>query len=145
MKKLRSLALQILILAAGIIAAPVFGQTASTALLVSQELVTSSLELKNEVTTRLHLSPDQKARLEAIQTEYKSRVLEILELLGEKRGEMKKELEAAPFDQSHVMETHRDMKALMSNLLDLRLEELLKTREVLTPDQHKTLLELSAR
>ena len=106
---------------------------------------TIGLELKKEVSIRLKLTADQQTRLGEVQADCRSRAAELIELLAEKRTEMKQELEAVSFDQSRIQETHKDMKALTDSLMDLHLEEILKIRQILTADQYKVLMEISSR
>jgi Spy/CpxP family protein refolding chaperone len=98
--------------------------------------------VKLEIKARLHLSPEQENRLAANRTESRTRRKEIQQRILAKRGELKSALEAAKIDATQIQNLHGELKGLMNILMDEHLAGILKTREILTPDQHLTLIHL---
>lgn len=98
-------------------------------------------EVKTRVIAHLGLSPQQKDALENNKKDHRERQRTLLKKLRDAMKAMRDELQKPTIDRQRIDALHAEMKGTTNALSDLRLEGILKIREILTPDQHKTMLE----
>jgi Spy/CpxP family protein refolding chaperone len=96
---------------------------------------------RKELSEKLNLSPEQQKLLDANRSEHRQKMQEIFKNIREKRSELREELEKPTLDLEKIKVKHSELKTLFSSMLDLRLEGIIKSSKILTPEQRKIMAE----
>lgn len=89
----------------------------------------------------LNLSDEQVAQIENDRKEGRSAFREHREKLEAKKQAMGEELQKDEFDMKEVNRIHSEIKGLLMEQEDMRLERILRMREILTPEQRRIMHE----
>jgi len=100
---------------------------------------------KKAIHTQLNLTEDQEARLEANRSEHRQEVRKLREKMRAAREAFKGELEKEALDMEKITQLHNEQKTVQGQIADHRLEKILQVREILTPEQFKTFIELTGK
>ncbi len=90
-----------------------------------------------EVHKELGVTPEQEQKLKEYREKNHEQMKALQEQLKQKRDAIRQELEKADFNEAQVKTIHNELKSLLSQKEDLRLEGILEVRKILTPDQFK--------
>lgn len=85
----------------------------------------------------LGLTPEQKEKLKAHRESKMQNRRAFKEKIRAKRQALRDELQKPDFDRQKVKALHNDIKQLMNQGADERLESIMYVRDVLTPEQYK--------
>jgi Spy/CpxP family protein refolding chaperone len=96
---------------------------------------------RKELSEKLNLSPEQQKLLDAKRSEHRQKMQEIFKTIREKRSELREELEKPTLDLEKIKAKHSELKTLFSSMLDLRLDGIIKSSKILTPEQRKIMSE----
>jgi len=88
-----------------------------------------------EMVEKLGLTEEQQAQLKEHRQQKMQQARGIREQLKAKKEEIRQELQKEPFDVARIKAVHEQIKALVAQREDDRLEGILKMREVLTAEQ----------
>jgi len=92
-------------------------------------------ENADRVHKKLNLTPEQENQLKAHRESHRKQMQTLREQLKAKRDQIRAELQKSDFNIEEVQKTHGELKALKSQVEDLRLQGILEVREILTPEQ----------
>jgi len=98
-----------------------------------------------EINRQLHLSPEQDRQLQAQRNRHEKQKEELNERIRVKKEELKQELEKQELCMEKVNQLHAELKVLLGQREDHRLEHILEIRNILTPEQLKKFLALIER
>ena len=98
-------------------------------------------EIRAQVIAKLRLTPQQQQTLDKNKQDHRNQMRTLLKKLREAMKTMREELQKPAVDRLQINAIHTEMKGMMSALADLRLEGIMKIREILTPEQHRIMLE----
>jgi len=98
-------------------------------------------EKPDDFSKTLNLTPEQQEKIKNQQTANKERWTELRNKLRDKRSELKKELENPQINKDRVNVLVAEIKALMGEELDQRVDNIIFMKEILTPEQFKKLQE----
>jgi|GEM_PF-5602422 len=93
----------------------------------------------------LGLTQEQQAQLKEHRRQNMKQAQEIREQLKAKKDEIRQELQKDPVDVARIRAIHEQIKALIAQREDGRLEGILKLREVLTAEQFQKMHEKMAQ
>jgi Spy/CpxP family protein refolding chaperone len=96
---------------------------------------------RKELSEKLNLSPEQQKLLDANRTEHRQKMQAVCKNIREKRSELREELEKPTLDLEKIKTKHSELKTLFSSMLDLRLDGIIKSSKILTPEQRKIMSE----
>ncbi|MBL0059081.1 MAG: Spy/CpxP family protein refolding chaperone [Elusimicrobia bacterium] len=99
-------------------------------------------EMREKMKTELGLSDEQVKQLEAHRRDHRAEMKQLWTAMKEKREAIKTELEKPTLDKNAVHQLNDQLKEVHGKLADLRLEGILRVREILTPDQFKKFMAL---
>ena len=94
---------------------------------------------------KLDLTLGQQEQLKKLRIEHREEMEEILKTLRAKRFELSQELEKPESDKKKITALVTEIKTLQGKLLELRVDNILKTKEILTPEQYKELYSYSRK
>ncbi|MCA9403921.1 MAG: periplasmic heavy metal sensor [Candidatus Omnitrophica bacterium] len=89
----------------------------------------------------LGLSQEQQEKLKAHRDAKMEKRQDFRENMRNKRRALREELQKPDFDRQRVKGLHEDIKKLMNESADQRLEDIMYVREILTPEQYKAFME----
>lgn len=92
-----------------------------------------------EVVKELNLTEDQVNLIEQIFNSNKGQIADLNSQLKQKQSQFRSKIEDPNSSRDEVLELNDEVVQLKTKLKRLRLEMLLKIREVLTPDQRQNL------
>ncbi|MGB7292310.1 MAG: Spy/CpxP family protein refolding chaperone [Thermodesulfobacteriota bacterium] len=92
-----------------------------------------------EVVKELNLTNDQVNLIEQIFNSNKGQIADLNSLLKQKQSEFRSKIEDPNSSRDEVLELNDEVVHLKTKLKRLRLDMLLKIREVLTPEQRQNL------
>lgn len=92
-----------------------------------------------EVVKELNLTKDQVSLIEQIFNSNKGQIADLHSQLKEKQSEFRSKIEDPNSSRDEVLELNDEVVRLKTKLKRLRLDMLLKIREVLTPEQRQNL------
>jgi Spy/CpxP family protein refolding chaperone len=90
----------------------------------------------------LDITPEQQELMKKHREESREKMEELRQALKETRSTLREELRKADPDKNAINSTTSDMKALYGKLIDYRVDNFLKMKEILTPEQFKKLTEM---
>jgi Spy/CpxP family protein refolding chaperone len=94
-------------------------------------------KFKEELFKELNLTPEQEKAMQQHKEEQRSKMKIFRGDIKAKKKELRQELQNTDLDMKKVKEINSELKVLLSNMLDHRLEGILGVRSILTPDQFK--------
>jgi len=97
----------------------------------------SKRQRPENLTKELGLSAEQEAKLKAQKDNNKAAMEDIWQKMQEKRGELKAELEKDKVDNARIDAIITDMSGLTTRMLRNRVDQMLATKQILTPEQFK--------
>ena len=97
---------------------------------------------KQDFMKELNLSPEQKSQITKQQDMNKEKVSELRDKMRAKRLELKQELEKPTVDTNKINAIIADIKTLMGEQLDFRVNNILAMKQILTPEQFKKLQDM---
>lgn len=92
-----------------------------------------------KVVEKLNLSKDQVSLIEQIFNSDKDQIAELYSQLRQKQSELRSKIEDPNSSRDDVLKLNDEVVQLKTKLKRLRLDMLLKIREVLTPEQRQNL------
>lgn len=88
---------------------------------------------------RLNLSTDQKEKIKAMRQNQKQQMTELRQALKEKRQKLKNELNNPGATRASIAPLANDIKTILAQMVDHRIDGILAAKEILTPDQFSRL------
>ena len=95
-----------------------------------------------EVFKQLDLSPEQEEQLQAHRKNHREQAGEFWESLRAKKEAIRNELQKEELNMEEIYKIHNELKGLLSNKADHRLEGILEVRKILTAEQFRKFCEL---
>ena len=97
---------------------------------------------ENGLFDKLNLSADQKQKMQAVRDRYKDQVSQRMQAVRQARQELETMMSGTTANVSQIRDKHRQIIGLTQQLQELRFENTLAMREVLTPEQRTQLSQL---
>lgn len=88
-----------------------------------------------QMAVELNLTPEQKQQIEAQRQAHRQQLQKLREELRQKKDDLKAELQKPELDMARVQQIHAQIKALLAQKEDQRLQGILQMRNILTPEQ----------
>jgi len=98
-----------------------------------------------DINQQLSLSPEQDKQLQAHRNMHEKQKEELNERIRVKKEELKQELQKQTLRMEKINQLHAELKVLLGQREDHRLEGILEVRKILTPEQLKKFLVLIER
>ena len=98
-----------------------------------------------EINQQLNLSTEQDKQLQAQRNKHEKEKEELEERIRGKKEELKQELQKQELRMEKINQLHAELKVLLGQREDHRLEGILEVRKILTSEQLKKFLELIER
>ena len=95
-----------------------------------------------EAFKQLDLSPEQEEQLQAHRKNHRGQGREFRESLKAKKEAIRTELQKEELNMENIYKIHNELKGLLSNKADHRLEGILEVRKILTAEQFRKFCEL---
>ena len=95
-----------------------------------------------EVFKQLDLSPEQEEQLKAHRKNHRGQEKEFRENMKAKKEAIRNELQNEELNMEEIYRIHNELKDLLSNKADHRLEGILEVRKILTAEQFRKFCEL---
>lgn len=95
-----------------------------------------------EVFKQLDLSPEQEEQLKAHRNNHREQAGEFRESLRAKKEAIRNELQNEELNMEEIYRIHNELKGLLSNKADHRLEGILEVRKILTAEQFRKFCKL---
>lgn len=111
----------------------------------NQNAPISEKRAKKDFLETLNLSVEQKELIKKDRAKSKQNWAELREKLGAKRSELKQELEKPSVDMNKINAIITETKTLTGKMLELRVNNILTMKQILTPEQFKKLQEERAK
>jgi Spy/CpxP family protein refolding chaperone len=92
-----------------------------------------------ELIEKLGLTFEQQEQLKKLRTVHREEMGETIKTLRYKRFELFQELEKPESDKKKITNLVTEVKTLQGKLLDIRVDNILKMKGILTPEQYKKL------
>jgi len=96
---------------------------------------------RGDIMKTLNLAPEQKAQIEKQRSASRQAWSELRDKLRTKRLELKQELEKPNIDRNRINTIIAEIKNLTGEQLELRVNNILAMKQVLTPEQFKKIQE----
>ena len=96
---------------------------------------------RKDITKTLALTPGQKEQIEKQRSMNMQNWNKLREEFGAKRLELKQELEKTKVDMNRIHAIIAEMKTLQGEQLELRVNNILAMKQILTPEQFRKLQE----
>jgi Spy/CpxP family protein refolding chaperone len=94
---------------------------------------------KKNMGQSLNLTPKQKQQIQQQRSSDKQKIVELKDKMRAKRLELKSELEKPATDMNRINAIINEIKELTGQQLELRVNSILATKQILTPEQFKQL------
>ena len=91
---------------------------------------------------QLNLSAEQKQKMQGVRDRYKEQVSQRMQAVRQARQELETMMSGTTANVSQIRDKHRQIMGLTQQLQELRFENTLAMREVLTPEQRTQLSQL---
>ncbi len=95
-----------------------------------------------EVFKQLDLTPEQEKQLKAHRNNHRGQAREFRESLRAKKEAIRNQLQNEELNIVEIYKIHNELKGLLSNKADHRLEGILEVRKILTAEQFRKFCEL---
>ncbi len=139
---IKQLAYSLVIIGAMLLASNVYSQPSERYSQGHEAMQEKRKALMLEVFKQLNLNPEQEKQLKAHRNKQKEQGKSIHESIKAKREEMKIELQKQELNMAKVNKINSELKSIKSEKSDLRLECILKVREILTAEQFVKFMDL---
>jgi len=126
---------QMMILAA-IALGLVFSGTANAKMFEKEEGQPNK-DKRDQVIQQLNLTPQQEAQINQLQRLNRQKAKELFRKLNEKRRELADELDKARSNPIKIRVLIAALKDIQGRLIEKRVEDVLKMKEILTPEQYQ--------
>ena len=103
----------------------------------SEKAMECTEERKEKFIKELGLTPEQEEQIKALRSGQKEKRGELWVKIQAKRLELKEELEKPTTDRARIDSIVTELKALMAEKLDQRVEGILSMKKILTPEQYE--------
>jgi len=104
---------------------------------VPQRVIKYREEVMNDLIKELDLTPEQQEQIKRQQSEHRQKNEELRGRLLAKRLELKQELEKQTINKKRIDTIAAEIKILVGEQLEQRVEGVLSMKEILTPEQFK--------
>ncbi|MEE8359709.1 MAG: periplasmic heavy metal sensor [Candidatus Omnitrophota bacterium] len=94
---------------------------------------------------KLGLTEEQEEALREQRKGHREKVRSLMEALKEKKAQLRTELEKEEIDKEKIDSLINEIKPLLGNQIELRVEGALAMREILTPEQYKKFQEFAKK
>lgn len=91
----------------------------------------------DQIIQQLHLTPQQEAQIKQLQTVNRKKAKELFRRLREKRIELAEELDKPRSNYARIEALILELKQLQGRLIEHRVNDILKMKEILTPEQYQ--------
>ena len=91
---------------------------------------------------QLNLTPEQEKKLEALRKIHENQREDFFKNIETKREELKNELESQELNKEKINQLHSELKAILCQGEDYRLNEILEVRTILSPEQYKKFIKV---
>ncbi len=95
-----------------------------------------------EVFKQLDLSPEQEKQLQAHRKNHRGQAGEFREDMKAKKDALRDELQKEELNMEEIYKIHNELKSMLSQKADHRLEGILEVRKILTAEQFRKFCEL---
>jgi len=95
-----------------------------------------------EIYKLLNLTDDQKKELDTNKKQHRARMEFFRQAIKTDKDALKEELMKSKLDMSKIHELHNQIKALLSQVEDAKLNSILAVRTILTPEQFSKFVDL---
>ncbi|MFC1704369.1 Spy/CpxP family protein refolding chaperone [Candidatus Omnitrophota bacterium] len=102
-------------------------------------------EMAKKFAEKLNLTPEQQKQMKKLRTEFRAQKEQLRQTLKTRRQALRDELEKPAPDQNATNAIASDIKASQGKLIDLRIKNVLKVKEVLTPEQAQQMQAMKAQ
>jgi len=92
---------------------------------------------RNQVIQQLNLTPQQEAQINQLQRLNRQKAKELFLRLNEKRRELADELDKARTSPIKIRALIAELKDIQGRLIEQRVDDVLKMKEILTPEQYQ--------
>jgi Spy/CpxP family protein refolding chaperone len=92
---------------------------------------------RDQVIKQLNLTPQQEAQIKQLQMLNRQKAKELFLRLKEERKELADELDKARSNPIKIRALIAELKDLQGRLIEQRVEDVLKMKEILTPEQYQ--------
>ena len=92
---------------------------------------------RDQVIKQLNLTPQQEAQIKQLQMLNRQKAKELFRRLKEKRRELADELDKARSNPIKIRALIVALKEIQGRLIEQRVEDVLKMKEILTPEQYQ--------
>ena len=92
---------------------------------------------RDQVIKQLNLTPQQEAQIKQLQMLNRQKAKELFRRLKEKRRELADELDKARSNPIKIRALIATLKDLQGRMIEQRVEDVLKMKEILTPEQYQ--------
>ena len=96
----------------------------------------------SKMADELGLTEEQQKQLKEHREENRSAAEQLREQKGELRDALRQELQKIDLNKEKIQQLHNELKAVLAEMEDRRLEGILTVREILTPEQAQKLHEV---
>ena len=114
----------------------VFSGTAN-AKMPGEEAGQPNKDKRSQVIQQLNLTPQQEAQIKQLQMLNRQKAKELFLRLKEKRKELADELDKASSNPIKIRALISALKDIQGRLIEKRVEDVLKMKEILTPEQYQ--------
>ena len=114
----------------------VFSGTAN-AKMPEKEVGQPNKDKRSQVIQQLNLTPQQEAQIKQLQMLNRQKAKELFRRLKEKRRELADELDKARSNPIKIRALIAALKDIQGRLIEKRVEDVLKMKEILTPEQYQ--------
>ena len=90
---------------------------------------------RDNLIEELALTPEQQAQFEEQRSEHRRQMKETHAALQDKRLQLQAELEKSVSDKNKIDTLAFELKSLQAQLIDLRIDGIVQTKTILTPEQ----------
>ncbi|MBF0502575.1 MAG: periplasmic heavy metal sensor [Candidatus Riflebacteria bacterium] len=97
-------------------------------------------EMQKELEEKLKLLPQQKEQLDANKKAHREKMKGLFQKMRTLKEEMRVILTNDILDIEKITQKHNELKAMMTQMMDMRLESILKVNEIMSKDQRKIMI-----
>ena len=110
---------------------------AANAKMSEEEAGQPNKDKRDQVIRQLNLTPQQEVQIKQLQMLNRQKAKELFRRLKEKRRELADELDKARSNPIKIRTLITELKDIQGRLIEKRVEDVLKMKEILTPEQYQ--------
>jgi len=95
----------------------------------------------DKLTKDLNITAEQKGKLDSEKRRHREKMKSLQKALRSKRSKLTEELDKPLSDSATITSLSAEMKKMISEMIDERLDSIMKIKEILTPEQYKQFVE----